>query len=410
MSVFNWLIYSLISSAFLVPREFNFRWKFISFSITDVIFLIVLLWVATKTIQKKKITLKDIDIFVFLFIGYLITIAILNRFLIGIENYHLFLRYFYSFLVIICFWIGYNFIGQTEIPKIIFLIFFLYLVLCLWTIAVVEIPVARTLYIEKFAEAKKIAADIGYWLIPGSPYQEGIVRPTDLIGGMGHLGWVSLLCVPIFFSGFRILSRKISPLLVGLCFILMITAVCYLRSRSVVIGFVFSIFFLFLFKRINWKFLIPLILAFLVILSTGLYGKFVERFSVYPQQRFQIYKSAIKEIKKNPLLGVGLGKPIQAPYKIDVIDSLYLDTPLKIGLPGSVALFGFLFYLFIKGIRYHRRILNRNSDEYFFATGVLSGLSGFFVTSLAGPPFSSISFSIFFWLLLGLYARIVKVG
>ena len=408
----------LLVSVFLIPREYNIRYSFLSFSITDIILLITIMSFFITKIRDIRTILKDkINIFIIVYVGYLLFIAALKILSGEISNKHLFLRDFYQYLTIIVFFIFYNVRIDTnkDLFRIVKLIFILYLLISIVTVSVSEIPFFQKLYIQQFVFYKDFGIKMGYRFQLSTPFVGGIFRPSDLIGGFGNVASASIVCLPLFYALKDELEKIISPILLFIAFIFMFLAVFYLMSKSNIIALLCSFLILLKIKRKVSYILILAPILLVISYCMGITKNIILRFSMIfsDSDRIAIYSKVIDEIKNNLIIGSGFG----AVIKIDVFkeplfntyDSLYLEMLVKIGLIGTVMFVGFMVYLIAKGIKYLKDTdCSANSLEYSFVLGVISMFPGFLLMGMVAFLMSSISFNIFFWFILGIYARIIN--
>jgi O-antigen ligase len=214
----------------------------------------------------------------------------------------------------------------------------------------------------------------------------------------------------------------------GLAAIPIFFSVFYLNSKAVLISVFVILMFLAYVLRVKLKtILIFTVLAIIIMYSSGFLQKAVHRFR-QPRDnlRLELYLDSLNKISKNPFIGVGLGNKIRSTNDpvthydiftniiengkikvntVDAIDSLYLNYAFKMGLPFMILMISFLIYLFWQG-RFYGKITDEAQRA--FVLGMFCMFPGFFIESFFGFPFMNLSFSMFFWFILGIYARIIN--
>ena len=120
-----------------------------------------------------------------------------------------------------------------------------------------------------------------------------------------------------------------------------------------------------------------------------------------------LWKEAVKDIKQNPLIGVGLGTHFNfviGPYDELVTTSphnLYITMPFQIGIPGLLAYLGFVGMLFYRFNTNRRESLLIPLDRALLTMGavILVSMCAFYIAYTT--EFGCIS-----WAYLGLSASV----
>lgn len=422
MQIIIGLIYLIFYTAFLIPREFNVRIPGMAFSLADVAFFVLLAaWIIDMTRRRawKDLFSTVAPRLIAVFLGFLVLIAVLHWHEFGWGYKYFYIRYLYAFATIGIFLIGYSIPQQQAMPRMVTHLFFCYLVLSLVSIGYMEAPLLKQFYIDHYVNAKLMAKTIGYGMAYEGGYQLGIPRPMDLVGGFGNLVFPAVVFLPVFVALLPTLRQRIKPVFMYAALALMFVALFYLMSKATFIGLFVAFAVLLRYVKMHMRTVLAVGGVVLVLmLSSGVAQKTLYRFSVLPSDtstgsRVVIYREAVKRIVSHPLAGIGLGgsmEDIKHPSifsRVDIVDSLYLMPAMKFGLPGMLLLTGILAYLWRRGSRYLRSAAVNDHFDYRFVAGITAMLPGFFVAGLFAYPFSSISFDMVLWLLLGMFSRVV---
>jgi hypothetical protein len=422
-----WLI--LIASAVLIPRELNIRFREISFSITDVFFIILILAGILLILKNRTIRNFKINILCGLPIIVIFVAAILDTVLKGVEIWYIFVRDIYTFSILpLTFFVVFNSL-KTDARRYIFLILVLLTLLSLWAIAVVNFPPLSKWYVEVGRGIELFGGELGY-VMPshgnvGPLLDVGRVRPSILMGGSGHLGWLSLLAIPIFFEHFKLLSKRFGIFFTAASIIIIVFSLLCLMSKAVILGLIVSLAVWLKFSYSPIKLKVTCIS--LICLSTLLFGgdvtllsnrfheiKYLEkepvRWPTSSEIRLKLYREAVDYIIRNPILGIGMGNRIKVTMtfidqkiedRYDGVDSFYLTVLLKLGILGII--FPLLFFYFI--YRIYLYINGRKGEVNSIAVGTFSSLSGVLFTGLFGYFFHSPSFNMILGTVFALAAR-----
>jgi len=248
---------------------------------------------------------------------------------------------------------------------------------------------------------------------------------SSLIGM--HASYLSLyLAIAVFFCLSELLNRKqVAKNAIVVVFLSIVLV--FLSARMVLMAMVLSLFFWFVFIQFNWKRLLFISSAVLIIITIGwniesVKSRFEEglvgeeiKFQTIPKEqvtsaggkaiRVAIWKCAKDVVAEHWLIGVGAGdvhEELQASYKRNEFQlawqynnynshNLFIETIIAVGISGVVILlilFSMLFYEFI-----------RNKNILFFAFTSL-----FFLFSLIESSFNVqrglvflVLFSCLFW-------------
>ncbi|MCB4790701.1 MAG: O-antigen ligase family protein [Elusimicrobia bacterium] len=421
MQLFNTLTYILLSAAFLIPREYNLRFYGISISITDIAFGIFIIFFLIQYKNRKELIKDSNNRIVLVFLVYLLIISIVQIYLHGISNKHLFFRHIYSYFTITAFLISYNLYPAKKLSAYLVLIFYCFLFVALLSILVIENPFFAKIYTHEYMKFKTMGKQIGYDA-HYNQYLERFVptRTADLMGGFGHLGWVILLCIPLFLSYYESLKKSIPIVIIYVGFATMLVYPFYLMSRTTMIGiFIVGVMLLLAGKyKVNYKKIVVFSAIILLgLFFTGLPQKFVSRFNglIKGQHddigRMNLYIDSAKAVIKHPVLGIGLDGKLDVPKNYttyDLIDSLYFTIALKIGIIGLAIIVIFILWLIFIGYYYLKKNISDSEENKSFVLAVFCMLPAFLVAGLFAYPFCSISFDIFFWFIMGIYARIIQ--
>lgn len=423
MQIVIGLIYLLIYTAFLIPREFNVRLPGIAFSVADIVFFaLVSAWLIVMTRRRlwRELFSSAATRLVVGFLCFLAFIAIVHLSTFGWGYKYFYIRYLYAFGTVAVFLIGYSVRAEALAPRMMMHLFLCYLLLSAVSIGYMEMPALREFYVEQFVRAKLTAQKIGYGMAYEGGYQLGTPRPMDLVGGFGNLVAPGILFVPLFMALLPVLRQKLRPAIVYGSYIVIFAALFYLMAKATFIGVAISTGVLLFYVRANMKaVLITGSLLLALMFSVGVAQKTWNRFAALSSDtstgsRVVIYSEAAKRIAAHPFAGIGLGgsmEDIKHPSifsRVDIVDSLYLMPALKMGIPGMLFITGLLGFLWYRGVKYLRAASPGQGFEYRFAAGMTAVFPGFFVAGLFVYPFSSISFCLVFWLMLGMYGRVVE--
>lgn len=441
-----WFIF--IALALLIPRELNFRpWR-LSFSITDVVFvLLVLIWVLL--VIKCEIDLKGyqkINLVLLSSILLIVSLGAMDWFLKGMGNKHVFFKDLYTFLIApIIFLIVFN-ISKPNLLNFVLLIFISNTLLSLISIMIVELEPLSNWYIEATGGfLKSLSERMGYIITVDNTMTDVLTLRTNfLIGGAGNPGMLALLGLPLYLAFFKHIQKKFGLFLPSISIILIMLSSLNLMSITIFISLVTVIVTWLIFSQVSKKektmFFTLVLITFLLFGLTGKgeyllkrLGKvehfiksklIVSRIEKATEQlpptstevRGKLYSHALKLISKDPLLGIGMGNHFEGTvskgnfvehYRIDRVENLYLTLLLKLGLVGFIFIFFFVFFCYKIYVYLKTNFSIHKSDEYLFVMGVLFGIFGLLVAGLFEYIFYSLSFNMLIWSSIAICAKII---
>ena len=207
------------------------------------------------------------------------------------------------------------------------------------------------------------------------------------------------IVIPINLALIFITKDKIKRVLFGLVFLLSITTIFFMQMRAsylVIFLSLLAITFVYRKKLFVFMLIIPFLVA--IMMPTNMVTRALEmfKFGDYMKSdgvlnyRIDTWKGAVRIIKENPALGLGVGKSnfgktvkkfndLNIPY--DHAHNIYLQIAVELGLLGLAAflwLFGSVFYHGLK----HYLSLPRNDEKAILIFGILCSIGGLFLHGL----------------------------
>ena len=207
------------------------------------------------------------------------------------------------------------------------------------------------------------------------------------------------IVIPINLALIFITKDKIKRGLFGLVFLLSITTIFFMQMRAsylVIFLSLLAITFVYRKKLFVFMLIIPFLVA--IMMPTNMVTRALEmfKFGDYMKSdgvlnyRIDTWKGAVRIIKENPALGLGVGKSnfgktvkkfndLNIPY--DHAHNIYLQIAVELGLLGLAAflwLFGSVFYHGLK----HYLSLPRNDEKAIIIFGILCSIGGLFLHGL----------------------------
>lgn len=414
----------VLTIALLVPREFNIRAGGFSVSPSDMVFIAFLYswFLRTLAIRKAGVIRDGFNLLIVLVLLFVALMGLLDFFFKGIQVYHFFLKDIYTFGTLSIVLPIFNWINITEsnLRKVVVLLFVMSILLASFGILVQCEPVGDW-YTAEYPRLVGEAEQMGYF-IPGgegaTPFIAGqIVRPVRLVGGIGHIGWLALVTVPLTLSCFELLRKSMGMTILLLWVIVLLFSLLVLMSRSVFGGIFLSLTLLLLFTKKKAKIFSMLMVLVASLAWTGLGQALVSRFGMTASDvRWIVFADAWQQIRNDPLLGIGMGNTfaVDIPFRgvayMDGVDCLYLTLGLKLGPIGGVIFVGLLGWFLCTGYRYLKKGRYAEASwEYRFVLGVFVALCGILFAGFFAYPFHSPSFALVFWALLGMYAKLLRL-
>jgi O-antigen ligase len=207
------------------------------------------------------------------------------------------------------------------------------------------------------------------------------------------------IVIPINLALIFITKDKIKRVLFGLVFLLSITTIFFMQMRAsylVIFLSLLAITFVYRKKLFVFMLIIPLIVAIMMPTNMVTRAREMFKFGDYMKSdgvlnyRIDTWKGAVRIIKENPALGLGVGKSnfgktvkkfndLNIPY--DHAHNVYLQIAVEFGLFGLAAflwLFGSVFYHGLK----HYLSLPRNDEKAIIIFGILCSIGGLFLHGL----------------------------
>ena len=215
--------------------------------------------------------------------------------------------------------------------------------------------------------------------------------------------------IPINLALILITKDKIKKVLFGLVFLLSITTIFFMQMRAsylVIFLSLLAITFVYRKKLFVFMLIIPFLVAIMMPTNMVTRAREMFKFGDYMKSdgvlnyRIDTWKGAVRIIKKNPALGLGVGKSnfgktvkkfndLNIPY--DHAHNIYLQIAVELGLLGLAAflwLFGSVFYHGIKGYC----SLARNDGRAILIFGILCGIGALFAHSFIAYFYKNMSF------------------
>ncbi len=207
------------------------------------------------------------------------------------------------------------------------------------------------------------------------------------------------IVIPINLALIFITKDKIKRVLFGLVFLLSITTIFFMQMRAsylVIFLSLLAITFVYRKKLFVFMLIIPLLVAIMMPTNMVTRAREMFKFGDYMKSdgvlnyRIDTWKGAVRIIKENPALGLGVGKSnfgktvkkfndLNIPY--DHAHNIYLQIAVELGLVGLAAflwLFGSVFYHGFK----HYLSLPKNDEKAILIFGILCSIGGLFLHGL----------------------------
>ncbi len=207
------------------------------------------------------------------------------------------------------------------------------------------------------------------------------------------------IVIPINLALIFITKDKIKRVLFGLVFLLSIKTIFFMQMRAsylVIFLSLLAITFVYRKKLFVFLLIIPLLVAIMMPTNMVTRAREMFKFGDYMKSdgvlnyRIDTWKGAVRIIKENPALGLGVGKSnfgktvkkfndLNIPY--DHAHNVYLQIAVELGLFGLAAflwLFGSVFYHGLK----HYLSLPRNDEKAIIIFGILCSIGGLFLHGL----------------------------
>jgi O-antigen ligase len=207
------------------------------------------------------------------------------------------------------------------------------------------------------------------------------------------------IVIPINLALIFITKDKIKRVLFGLVFLLSITTIFFMQMRAsylVIFLSLLAITFVYRKKLFVFMLIIPFLVAIMMPTNMVTRAREMFKFGDYMKSdgvlnyRIDTWKGAVRIIKENPALGLGVGKSnfgktvkkfndLNIPY--DHAHNIYLQIAVELGLLGLAAflwLFGSVFYHGLK----HYLSLPRNDEKAILIFGILCSIGGLFLHGL----------------------------
>ena len=217
------------------------------------------------------------------------------------------------------------------------------------------------------------------------------------------------IVIPINLALIFITKDKIKRGLFGLVFLLSITTIFFMQMRAsylVIFLSLLAITFVYRKKLFVFMLIIPFLVAIMMPTNMVTRAREMFKFGDYLKSdgvlnyRIDTWKGAVRIIKENPVLGLGVGKSnfgktvkkfndLNIPY--DHAHNTILQIAVELGLVGLAAflwLFGSVFYHGIKGYC----SLPRNDGRAILIFGILCGIGALFAHSFIAYFYKHTSF------------------
>ncbi|MCM8806921.1 MAG: tetratricopeptide repeat protein [Candidatus Omnitrophica bacterium] len=357
----------------------------------------------------------------FIWIFFTTSIFILY-FLISKKQYQIKRKHFFGPLVIFLIWglfTGIKALNIFETLKTI-LVLFLFLNFYFFSSEIFEkediknllqFLIFTTIFVSIYGVLQVSGIDFINWEIKRSP--------LSTLGRRNFAGEYLVMIIPyvyFFIANSKNIREKIFYLFLFILFllhlILTFTRASYLGFFVSTILFFYPVKFKFSLKKI-----IPLFVFFILIPNLFSYNiSGFEKGTV--KSRIFIWKNTLRIIKKNPIIGVGLGnfktnflfyaedRPKQIALIKEVLEDVHNDFLEILVETGFIGFFIFLFLLFqIFKITF---LLIKNSKEKTLIYGILCSTVAFLTNSLASFPFKKPSTLLLFYLNLSFLNIISK--
>ena len=223
--------------------------------------------------------------------------------------------------------------------------------------------------------------------------------------------------IPINLALVLITKNKIKKVLFGFVFLLSITTIFFMQMRASYLAIFLSLFaitFVYRKKLFIFMLIIPFLVAIMMPTNMATRAREMFKFGNYLKSdgvlnyRIDTWKGAVRIIKENPVLGLGVGKSnfgktakqfndLNIPY--DHAHNTYLQIAVELGLIGLAAflwLFGSVFYFGFK-CYFH---LPKTDERAVLIFGILCGIGAVFLHG----------FISYFYVRLGFFTLWVTVG
>ena len=207
------------------------------------------------------------------------------------------------------------------------------------------------------------------------------------------------IVIPINLALIFITKDKIKNILFGLTLLLSITTVFFMQMRASYLTIFLSLLAItFVYRKRLFVFMLIIPFLVAIVMPTNMvtraremfkFGDYLKSDGVF-NYRIDTWKGAVRIIKENPVLGLGVGKSnfgktvkkfndLNIPY--DHAHNVYLQIAVELGLLGLAAflwLFGSVFYHGLK----HYLSLPRNDEKAIIIFGILCSIGGLFLHGL----------------------------
>lgn len=207
------------------------------------------------------------------------------------------------------------------------------------------------------------------------------------------------IVIPINLALIFITKDKIKNILFGFILLLSITTIFFMQMRASYLTIFLSLLaitFVYRKKLFVFMLIIPFLVAILMPTNMATRAREMVKFGDYLKSdgvlnyRIDTWKGAVRIIKENPVLGLGVGKSnfgktakkfndLNIPY--DHAHNTILQIAVELGLVGLAAflwLFGCVFYHGFK----HYLSLPKNDEEAILIFGILCSIGGLFLHGL----------------------------